>query len=561
MEELNIHSWLDALFVDTGPQSIITSLSQWDPKICENIVAFLNKQPKHIRILIGIFSSHLLGKKNMNINKKEQENRTGALKVLTDTPNPQYNNSVCLREYFSNVLANPEKYMTEEVMCMFLNTFIVHIPSVRKSEEVNNKIQNYFRGLTQFLPLDDEKQLTEVECQIFSCIKRLHLYKAKFDEIEFSKVSDYVVLENKSNNLWFTYFLMVRGKHYNEIIKKITTISDSESDNRNFASKIYTFDIVKRTELELIEVIVDSDKSSAGKIWKVKYDNYIYAYKEFLYTDHEYADKHKLTGLIIKKEIPIYKALHKYDGFVSIYGLVNQNDDFKGILMEYLNSDWITLNKFCHKNVNLEDIHINCIGEYFLKAMKNLNTAGLSVSKIEHCENVMVNIKTYRVKFVAIDGISECQFKDKQTEENELCGIFDIDKKNSTSDKLLGYITGKYDDGYVGKTNSVYLQDTQEILDLQTKIKKKDINKFQVANEKQSQSRQEFIDNNQLFTGDKRYKIITDPKNAFLFFYPSSPIDTNSLMEQEINKWTTKDSVRSGWKKKFERILKKIQRP
>ena len=77
---------------------------------------------------------------------------------------------------------------------------------------------------------------------------------------------------------------------------------------------------------------------------------------------------------------------------------------FKGILLEYLDNDWVTLEYyFSNMNINY-NFNIKFICEQFLDICLFLNKLGFKYPS-EHTENIMINIYTNQIKLIDIDSL------------------------------------------------------------------------------------------------------------------------------------------------------------
>ena len=346
--------------------------------------------------------------------------------------------------------------------------------------------------------------------------------------------------------------------------------------------KIYGGGGINKNNFSNVSLITDN--STEGLIWKVTYKNKDYVFKEFLNRKKEEEKeqmsdlyrlnterallRYKETGEIRKLELPIYQILSENSNILTIYDIVVDNKgDFQGLLTEYLDEDWVIVGEFCQSQQIVDENFIK-IGDDFLNALYFLNQYGFSIGKIEHYGNLMINTKTYNIKLIDIDGISNYKFINTKTEKD----YFEIIIMSSNSDekdgiptsslckKILEYISEKYnfEKEYFSLSPIIEKQLTKiskinDEYEVALNIKRKEI--INIEYKKMKNKIKKFIKKySKKPKVSERYKIILD--NEKLFFNINSDFDLNMLMSNPISSWSNIPvTTKGGFLIQLERLV------
>lgn len=344
--------------------------------------------------------------------------------------------------------------------------------------------------------------------------------------------------------------------------------------------KIYGGGGINKNNFSNVSLITDN--STEGLIWKVTYKNKDYVFKEFLKKEEEKEEmsdlyrlnterallQYKETGEIRKLELPIYQILSENSNILTIYDIVVDNKgDFQGLLTEYLDEDWVIVGEFCQSQQIVDENFIK-IGDDFLNALYFLNQYGFSIGKIEHYGNLMINTKTYNIKLIDIDGISNYKFINTKTEKD----YFEIIIMSSNSDekdgiptsslckKILEYISEKYnfEKEYFSLSPIIEKQLTKisemkGVYEVALDKKQEEINNIKYK--KMENKKKKFIKKySKKPKVSERYKIILD--NEKLFFNINSDFDLNMLMSNPISSWSNIPvTTKGGFLIQLERLV------
>jgi len=207
-------------------------------------------------------------------------------------------------------------------------------------------------------------------------------------------------------------------------------------------SELAPLPIIDFKDITIIKTLVE-DKVT--KIMRVTYNGKTYVYKKcikYSFTDEStdelekfYAEKYKEMMI---EESRILHILGTNPNIINIHFLVVSNGIYVGYLMEDLDDNWTTLNKICFTDISNDNFKKICEG--FINALKYMNSLGLSISKIEHPDNVMVNIINYNIKLIDLDGIgifSYYSLSNINNEKEEATYIFETSRKEAgVSDEI-----------------------------------------------------------------------------------------------------------------------------
>lgn len=379
-------------------------------------------------------------------------------------------------------------------------------------------------------------------------------------------------------------YITKKGYYYKEYKNGVKKRISMDEYLRKRKKKIHIGGGITENQFSNKSLITDS--STEGLIWKVKYKNNDHVFKEFKMRDirkkndddiniHDLKTQlqeltFKEKGEIRKLELPLYTFLSQNDNILKIYDIVlDAEGNFRGLLMEYLDGDWVTIGEFCKSEVTVDKELIKKIGDAFLDALYFLNRYGFSIDHIEHYDNVMINTKTHDIKLIDIDGISEKPFINREKDKRSFARIFvsrntDIDIPTSTLCKqILDYINHLYN--LNSNINSNVNSNIKQILIKISEINKEyedarnklSIKREMIIAKKQDEIKQKFITNFSNKTVSEQYKLVLS--NERLFFSPVAKWDLNMLMSNPISLWSKIAIAPGGFKQRLIRLIEKYK--